>query len=189
MLTKTTFTGFDVPADEMRMFVQNPFRLTTTQKETLISSMGFRNGVAPLVGAYGSLDRSKAKRIQRVRRIATYARGHRNFAELILKHEELQSWISDYAPTMWINTLSQEILDAGAQGPNTFLSKRLDAFIDLVQMMPLNGLCEDQMMPKRSAEIEESLRRGGMPELHERVIETNDVYNRIIPDEKYFEVS
>ena len=99
------------------------------------------------------LTNKKAKQSQRVRRIATYARGHRNFAELILKHEELQSWISDYFPTMWIDTLSQEVLDAGAQGPNTFLSKRLDAFIDLVQMMPLNGLYEDQIMPKRSAEI------------------------------------
>ena len=28
-----------------------------------------------------------------------------------------------------------------------------------------------------------------MPELHERVIEANDVYNKIIPDEKYFEIS
>ena len=89
---------------------------------------------------------------------------------------------------MWIDTLSQEVLDAGAQGPNTFLSKRLDAFIHLVQMMPLNGLYEDQTMPKRSAEIE-SLRRGGTPELHERLIETNDAYNKIIPDEKYFETS
>ena len=87
---------------------------------------------------------------------------------------------------MWVNTLSQEKLEAGAQGPNTFLSKRLDAFMDLMQMITLNGLCEDQMMPKRGAEIE-SLRRGGMPELHERVIETNDVYNKIIPDERYFE--
>ena len=99
LITKTTFTDFDVPSDEMRMFVQNPFKLTVTQKETLISCMGFRNGMAPMVEAYRSLDKSKTKRNQRVRRIATYARGHRNFAELILKHEELQSWISDYVPT------------------------------------------------------------------------------------------
>ena len=82
--------------------------------------MGFQNGMAPMVGAYGSHDKSKAKRIQRIRRIATYARGHRNFAELILKHEELQNWISDYVPTMWINTLSQEVFEAGAQGQIPF---------------------------------------------------------------------
>ena len=57
-----------------------------------------------------------------------------------------------------------------------------------MQMMPLNGLCEDQIMPNRSVEIE-SLRRDGMPELHERAIETNDAYNKVILDEKYFKVS
>ena len=36
LITKTTFTDFDVPSDEMKMFVQNPFKLTVTQKETLI---------------------------------------------------------------------------------------------------------------------------------------------------------
>ena len=32
LITKTTFTDFDISSDEMRMFVQNPFKLTVTQK-------------------------------------------------------------------------------------------------------------------------------------------------------------